>query len=831
MNKFEEMCIQDDYENISEHKLVVSNEERFDRAESMNEENIFSWIKTINNIDTKNEDDSTVTGRIKNYYHDLYIIKKENFPESYFVDRIKQTITSENSEFLYTKEQKEREIQQIQEHQKQSLDLWIDYLTSLDSNYIPTPIKSWILEGVVQLGKFNKTTTEFEMRHNTTTSPFPEINREALAYLTSILEKKYSEEYIDIIQDIRQTRNDLNCIRKLEQKQHIVHLAMAQVVDNKSPKKTVTLVDHNNKQINIRKKDMDTLIRNHKALILCNKLPIIEKLNNLELCKAEFANANNIPEHLEDIKGYENFGKWYAYAITKLAKSDQKEEQTICGKWIKYEQCSNHEDLFRSIYGKGTGWCTAASEDIAKTHINSGDFYVYYSNNKAGVPTNPRIAIRMKGKKKIEEIRGVGPNQELDKQIRNSTVLDMKLEEFGVDGDKYKRKFNSERTMLEIIEKESIKQNLNKEDLSFLYGINGRPKLLGYNIDTKIKNIINKRDVLQDLSIIFDCNPTQISFSTEKTIRGGIKYHYGDLSLKLLTTTKALSLPENVYGDLDLSGINNDTVLVLPQQITKDLKLSGLFDFKDLILPEKVGGNIFLENLTRVENLSLPNDVGGSIFLGKLTESKELLLPIKIGGSLDLSSLKELGSIKLPEYIGEDLILRSVKELDTLFLPMQIGGSVILKKLNNFNSLYFPSSIGGNIDLSSIVSFDDLLFPESVGGSVFLSSLIHGRNLVLPHNIGGSLYLSNLTFIENLILPEKVGGHVFMQSIKMVQNDRFKILPKEICGNLYLGELKEFFNIEMPQYVGGDIYYQPAHDEKREQKFVDKYQNLSFIQY
>jgi len=64
--------------------------------------------------------------------------------------------------------------------------------------------------------------------------------------------------------------------------------------------------------------------------------------------------------------------------------------------------------LVKSLQGHGTGWCTAG-ETTTESQLSSGDFYVYYTLDKEGNPTIPRLAVRMEGSQ-IAEIRGVGPD-------------------------------------------------------------------------------------------------------------------------------------------------------------------------------------------------------------------------------------------------------------------------------------------------------------------------------------------------------------------------------------------------------------------------------------
>ena len=72
------------------------------------------------------------------------------------------------------------------------------------------------------------------------------------------------------------------------------------------------------------------------------------------------------------------FPALYAELIQKSLAASMENREEIRGEWIKYEQGrdGDAEKLFRSLNGKGTGWCTAG-HSTAATQIESGDFYVY----------------------------------------------------------------------------------------------------------------------------------------------------------------------------------------------------------------------------------------------------------------------------------------------------------------------------------------------------------------------------------------------------------------------------------------------------------------------
>src|SRR3989338_6633226 len=85
-----------------------------------------------------------------------------------------------------------------------------------------------------------------------------------------------------------------------------------------------------------------------------------------------------------------------------------REETT--GKWVKYQKGTDSTALWASLQNKGTAWCTKGFA-TAETQLKGGDFYVYYTLDRQGKPSIPRIAIRMQ-EEQIFEVRGVSDNQQ-----------------------------------------------------------------------------------------------------------------------------------------------------------------------------------------------------------------------------------------------------------------------------------------------------------------------------------------------------------------------------------------------------------------------------------
>ncbi len=244
--------------------------------------------------------------------YDALIIKRENFPDSYF--ELQKRIARERGQAVEEIPENVREqmMDVSIEDQKASLDAWMDYLTSEDAVY-PAWFKYFVWRNVVKLSQFDKERGEFKKRTDSTVAPYPDIYREPLAQIADIYEKIKA--------------------------------------DNKNLKE---------------------------------------------------------PEIREAFS--KKFPSLYAELISKSLAEQMENREEIRGEWVKYEKGrdGDAEKLFQSLEGKGTGWCTAG-RFTAQAQIENGDFYVYYTNDAKGVPTQPRLAIRMNGTSRIGEVRGVLP--------------------------------------------------------------------------------------------------------------------------------------------------------------------------------------------------------------------------------------------------------------------------------------------------------------------------------------------------------------------------------------------------------------------------------------
>jgi hypothetical protein len=163
---------------------------------------IADFLDVIKKTHTGHRDDPRVLERIKESYHNDYVIKPEHIPESTFL--LEQRIAREEGwgTVEITDEFREQKTQQIITNQESSLDSWVDYLSSEDATY-PMWAKYWAFTSIVQMGKFEKVEKEkdgeknefgrFTKRTKNTVASFPMLNPRALAMTIGAMKSKLEQ--------------------------------------------------------------------------------------------------------------------------------------------------------------------------------------------------------------------------------------------------------------------------------------------------------------------------------------------------------------------------------------------------------------------------------------------------------------------------------------------------------------------------------------------------------------------------------------------------------------------------------------------------------------
>ncbi|MFY9493348.1 MAG: hypothetical protein WAP55_02645 [Minisyncoccia bacterium] len=406
--------------------------------------------------------------------YDALIIKRENFPDSYF--ELQKRIARERGQAVeeIPADVREQMMDVAIEDQRVSLDAWIDYLTSDDAVY-PAWFKYYAWNQIIKLSQFDKERGEFKKRTDSTVAPYPDIYREPLAQIADLYER------------VKDDNKDSEARREFDRK----------------------------------------------------------------------------------------FPTLYAELISKSLAASMESREEVHGQWVKYEQGDNAaaETLFESLEGKGTGWCTAG-RSTAETQIESGDFYVYYTNDSSGAPTQPRLAIRMDGDNRIGEVRGILPHQGVEPVMQEA--LDSKLSEFGGEADAYRKKSEDMRMLTALEKKHEDGQPFTKDDLVLLYEINGTIEGFAYRKDPRIAELRQGRNAEEDMLVIFECVREQIAHVPSQ-INENTKAYVGQLEPGIFQ-----KLPGNLehvytsFPDKKIARVNVEIGGKSAEQLISEMEAAGI---------------------------------------------------------------------------------------------------------------------------------------------------------------------------------------------------------------------------------------------------------------
>ena len=105
---------------------------------------ILSYIDKIAKVQNKAEENKEYLRRIKELYYKRYIIKESEIPNSYF-EHLSKRYKEEghgdldliNSKTDLEKEVRRMHVEEIIHTEKSSIDAWLDYLMSSESDHIP----------------------------------------------------------------------------------------------------------------------------------------------------------------------------------------------------------------------------------------------------------------------------------------------------------------------------------------------------------------------------------------------------------------------------------------------------------------------------------------------------------------------------------------------------------------------------------------------------------------------------------------------------------------------------------------------------------------------
>ncbi|MBI4092012.1 MAG: hypothetical protein HY427_02300 [Candidatus Levybacteria bacterium] len=155
---------------------------------------------------------------IKGRFHARYVIKPDEIPESFWENQrriIRERGQGADLEYVDFEELKRQNTEALISDQRSSLDKWIDYLSSPDAPYQDS-LKYFTLRNVLNMAEYDKEKKQYPQRSRGTTKPFPDLNREALAYVLDAVEKKYKGQSVDFSSLDQEDSKEFEALLKAE---------------------------------------------------------------------------------------------------------------------------------------------------------------------------------------------------------------------------------------------------------------------------------------------------------------------------------------------------------------------------------------------------------------------------------------------------------------------------------------------------------------------------------------------------------------------------------------------------------------------------------------
>lgn len=361
----------------------------------------------------------------------------------------------------------------------------------------------------------------------------------------------------------------------------------------------------------------------------------------------ELTNNPEKRDELAKLIAKKDFIKLYTFA--QIETAGQLNRESIQGEWVKYDQGSDHHIIEQDLRGKGTGWCTA--EGSAYSHLQGGDFYVYFTRGTSGTYSEPRVAIRMEGDH-VAEVRGVNHRQELE-----PALLDIATEKYHAlpGGEKFDKKSEDMKLVTALVKKDEKGEQFTKDDLVFLYEIDDKIEGFGYEKDPRIAELRGKRNPKEDAPVVFDCTPSQIA-TNQNEITDQTKVYIGLLFANIFKKNIEhlyTSFPEGKIKTFETT-IGGKT----KEELEKELKQKNitvgtyaqqLLDSPDFTTSKNVE-DIDLVRLT-VEGLGFSNGATTDEIYKKAEEFGLELCPPEVGPQLRLS------------YSGDEYLRIAMKQI------------------------------------------------------------------------------------------------------------------------------------------------------------------------
>ena len=628
------------YDILLESDIISYEDKPKDLKEK--KERLEKYLDKLDRIQSKAMSKEEHIDTLKKLYYDRYVIKRENIPESYFKSLEKRYLDEGhghhnlvNPDNGIDKELKEQHINVIIREQKDSLDVWLNYFLSKDSDYLPMWAKVWAFQGMLNIGNLNKEKDGYGRRSNTAVNPFVSFDSEILGKCVELVKETFDKKEI--------TDKEIN-----------------KLLQSGSFSKLYGKLLANKKQLKIDSDEGIWIKYNYESKEEAN-----EKVKNgIE------------PEYLKLYNSLQGFNTGWCTAGSK-----ETAKQQICGGgsyqggdfYVYYTKDNNNEYKIPRIAIRMNKNQIGEIRGIAENQNIESNMEIVLEGKLKEFPDGKLYQKKVHDMKMLTEIYDNYEKRELTKEeLIFLYEINDKITGFGYDKD---------QRINEILDKRN-----KRKDLSIV--LNCDLRQIGFTED----------DLFNNQLVYYYGNIDFQDYETLKLLNYNLpNYIRGWLDLEGLTSCEGLILPKSIGDYLDLRGLKMVDRLVLPEKIGGYLDLHRLTFAKELILPKEIGGTLDLSKLTSADRLIMPKSVGGFLNLSKLTFIESLTLPQYIDGSLLLTNLRTFKNLTFPQKVGATLDLSSLAVIQEMILPKSIGGYLFFKELNSLIGISLPENIGEKI--------------------------------------------------------------------------------------------------------------------------------------
>ncbi len=619
---------------ISKFYNNLHNTDRVLKASSLSDnrrERLFKYFERLEELHKKVANSESKTGEklLKSFYYDLYVIKPEDIPESYFQKQISIARERGYGNIELTPENRKQMIDQIIEDQKESLDKWIEYfLYNEESKSYEMWEKYWVFQGLQSLGKYDKEKGKFSKRDKNTVYPFPPVEKE---YVFTTL--KLMEDYIkgkDTEDEIKSALGSGNFKLLYE---YVIRQSLLKGEHQSNTSQGKWVKYEQGSDYNILRNSLQGYYTGW--------------------CTAAGENF---------AKGQLSNGDFYVYYTL-----DENGEAKVPRIAIRMDG----KDEIGEIRG------------IADNQNMEPEMLPILEEKLKEFPDREKYLKKEHDMKLLTLIdKKVKSNKELIiDEIAFLYEVENEIVGFGYERDPRIEEIRSKRNAIQDLNKLFASDKKFKEiRLFYLENADGLKLPETVDGDLILNRLISAEGLELPQSVGGDLNLNRLRVADGLILPQSIG---GSLFLKSLISADGLVLPQTIGGDLNLYWLESAKGLEFPQSIGGSLKLGHLTSAEGVELPQSIGGFLDLHNLTSAERLELPQSIGDYLDLSVLRSAEELILPKFVGRFLNLHKLGSAEELVLPQFIGEDINLLNLENYKGLKLPYDF----------NLNKLYCSQEI------------------------------------------------------------------------------------------------------------------------------------------